>query len=312
MTLKLICSFLLALVTASAQFWGTGRDPRWQTVGAGALSSRPSTCKPNKHVYICNGGGCGINGEYHYCTAPNVWSVLSAADPSAVILTGTHAARPTAAVAGRVYLPSDGTWLQRDSGSAWVTWGPALPLTAPPALSDFVWVNQGGATASDSNGAIFLRAPTSSTDNLRILKLQAPSPPYTIKAGFLPALIGANSVSAGLIFREASSGKLQICGLAYDSGVKLQVVKYTNPTTWAATYLALDGGTEQGKPGLWLAASDDATNRNCYVSGDLSNWIRFFSIARTDFLTATEVGIYVNVKNSSYEAGLTMVSWKVE
>jgi len=52
-------------------------DPRWQTIGVGALAARPVTCVANRSVYICNGVGCATNGEYHYCTVANTWTIPS-------------------------------------------------------------------------------------------------------------------------------------------------------------------------------------------------------------------------------------------
>lgn len=76
--LTLSISLALGLSLNAQGIFGR-RDPRWQTVGVGALAARPATCKANRSVYICNGAGCGGNGEYHYCTATDTWSVAVAA-----------------------------------------------------------------------------------------------------------------------------------------------------------------------------------------------------------------------------------------
>lgn len=56
---------------------GAGLDARWQTVGVGTLAARPATCTANQDIYICNGTGCGVNGEYYYCTSTDVWTLGS-------------------------------------------------------------------------------------------------------------------------------------------------------------------------------------------------------------------------------------------
>jgi len=61
---------ILALVAATPRL----PDPRWRTVGAGALAARPATCAANLDVYICNGAGCAVSGAYHYCIAPSAWA----------------------------------------------------------------------------------------------------------------------------------------------------------------------------------------------------------------------------------------------
>jgi hypothetical protein len=50
--------------------------PYWYVVAPpGALATRPLTCTANFHAFVCNGAGCGTNGEYHYCTATDTWTV---------------------------------------------------------------------------------------------------------------------------------------------------------------------------------------------------------------------------------------------
>jgi len=72
MMTRLLLSLLLTLPLA-AQFWQTGA---WQTVGVGPLANRPATCAKNRHVFICNGAGCSVQGGYHYCTDTNIWSEI--------------------------------------------------------------------------------------------------------------------------------------------------------------------------------------------------------------------------------------------
>jgi hypothetical protein len=74
---RVLISILVFGLTLNAQFFGGGKDPHWQTNGAGPLASRPAHCKANRDLYVCNGTGCGTNGEYHYCTATDTYSVVA-------------------------------------------------------------------------------------------------------------------------------------------------------------------------------------------------------------------------------------------
>jgi hypothetical protein len=91
-----IAVLYLALATACfGQGFIQTPPPYWYVVvPPGALATRPATCTANFHAFICNGAGCGTNGEYHYCTALNTWAVGST-DSTAIhagsTLTGTGA-----------------------------------------------------------------------------------------------------------------------------------------------------------------------------------------------------------------------------
>lgn len=71
---KLLGAVLLMAFASHGQAQLSTRDPRWRTVGAGVLASRPATCTANRDVYICIGTGCSIGAAIHYCTAANTWS----------------------------------------------------------------------------------------------------------------------------------------------------------------------------------------------------------------------------------------------
>lgn len=69
MSIKL---FILAVFSAALLFSQSStipKDPRWQTIGAGPLSSRPSLGTANRSVYICNGAGCSNGFEVDYCVS---------------------------------------------------------------------------------------------------------------------------------------------------------------------------------------------------------------------------------------------------
>ncbi len=108
-TFRILAGLVLAGICFGQGFILTP-PPYWFVVAPpGPLASRPATCTQNFHVYICNGAGCGTNGEYHYCTALNTWTVASGADdfvkgaaaqvtPGAVpygVSTGTLTSDPT-------------------------------------------------------------------------------------------------------------------------------------------------------------------------------------------------------------------------
>ena len=66
--------------------------------------------------------------------------------------------KPAAGVKGRLFLPTDGLFLEYDDGAAWHKYGPYRRLKAPPQTG-WSWVNQGNATVNYVGGALVLRRP---------------------------------------------------------------------------------------------------------------------------------------------------------
>jgi hypothetical protein len=221
------------------------------------------------------------------------------------IYTDTYANIPAAGTSGDLFLPSDGVSIYRDSGSAWVPWGPKFPC-AEPVNGDFSWVNQGGASVDATYGGIYLQAPAgAAAANLRVRVKTAPSTPYTITAWVIPHLYAYIGPKCGLTFRESSSGKLHILslvGIPWTFGSS----KYTNATTFSADYATLIVRRIQL---LCLRIADDGANRICSWSVDGQHFFQLHSVGRTDFLTADQVGFFVDSFHATLPAGMTLLSW---
>ena len=218
---------------------------------------------------------------------------------------------------GRLFIPSNGYYLERDTGSAWSPWGPLYTFTVP-VDGDFAWINQGGASVSAVNGGIFLRAPATADSSLRIRKKTAPITPYTITAAVLlkfPTWINTGEFpTAGLCWRESSSGKIITMGI-YLSGtdglLRLQLGKWDSPTAFSAGgNYALGGCHHLYGAVIWFRLEDDGTNRKVYCSMDGINFLTAdHSVGRTDYMTANEVGFFVNAGQATFDAGITLLSW---
>lgn len=221
--------------------------------------------------------------------------------------TGTEAARPAAGTAGKLYLPSDGYYVERDTGSAWAPWGPIFPMS-PPVNSQFSWQNQGSSTVDAAKVGIYLSGPgTAASHAMRVRKKAAPQAPYTITAAFLFNTNGVQNAHAGLCLRESATGKYHVIN-AYtgSSGFTWSVQKYSNETTWTANYTT---GNALATSPCWFRITDDGTNRISSLSADGQNWIPVHSVGRTDYLTPNEVGFYVS-SYSTLAAGIVLISWK--
>lgn len=225
--------------------------------------------------------------------------------------TAAYGSRAAAAVAGKLYLPSDGYYLERDTGAAYASWGPIFPLT-PPVDGDFAWVNQGTGSVTTTYGGVYLYSPTGRTgDQNCIRKKAAPTVPYTITAMVSGHMsVAANFSSFGLCFRQSSDGKLHTFSIAHEDATldhfTTNSIKWTNETSFSAAYV----GYPFTLPSyIWLRIADDNTNRVCSYSFNGRNFITVHSVGRTDFLTADEVGFFVNTQNTANEVGMQVYSW---
>lgn len=223
----------------------------------------------------------------------------------ATIYTSTYGSPPASPVEGDLWLPSDSFYTLRRGPAAWVPWGPIFPMT-PPASADFSWVNQGGASIDTTPGGVYLLAPAGAGNNLRIRIKAAPAPPYIITAALLPHKYIQNYAYCGLVWRQSADGKL--VAFAYGlSANQLSGDKFTSPTAWSANYFLLT--TRPADP-LFLRIADDGVNRICSWSADGQHFHPIHTIARTDFLTANQVGFFADANNATYPCGITVLSWK--
>lgn len=229
--------------------------------------------------------------------------------------TGAVGSEPGSPASGDLYLPNNGVNIERYSGAAWIPWGPIFPVT-PPIDANYAWINQGGASVVANAGSVFLLAPAGSGINWRIRKKAAPATPYTITGMFLITGLFPDFHQMGLLFRNASSGKLALFTLqGNDGGVltgskcSLNSLTYASPTSFNALYKA--SNFWPGKV-VFMRIADNGVNRICSLSPDGQNWIVFHTIVRTDYFTADEVGFAVNSEQSGAtdDASMTLISWK--
>lgn len=220
-----------------------------------------------------------------------------------LVQTAAFASEPsTDPLAGDLFLPNNGVYLERYSGAAWVPWGPIYPLTKP-VDGDFSWVNQGTSTVTTTQGGITLTPEANGGANIRIRTKTAPATPYTITV----CMIGQWGTAGfwGIGWRESSSGKLH--NIYVGNGL-FNIHKWTNPTTFAANYTTV--AYYFLPTPIWLRITDNGTNRICSASADGQNYWVMHTIGRTDFITADQVNFFTDPRNSSVSGGVTILSWE--
>jgi hypothetical protein len=180
--------------------------------------------------------------------------------------------------------------------------------------ADFTWVNQGGATVSDQNGTMFLRAPPSAGNNLRILKRTAASPPYSVIGAFEIIKFQESEESGGLLFRKNSDGKAHLFAIGPNgsSPFVIAVDNFTSNTNYVGSPLARRNCLFVGRY-FWQKIEDDGTNLKFYAGFDGVEWIQAASFSRTVFMSGgpDEIGWYGNSTGSLYELGVRLAHFSV-
>lgn len=251
--------------------------------------------------------------DYKVTRSARVWSTTYANDPFNDI--------PSLVKNGDLWMPTDGIGIlfQRLSG-AWSPLGSSVFPLVQPSLTGFAWINQGSATVAATKGGIYLYSPGSGSGlNIRAQVKTAPATPYVVTAHVRPLLMGKSFHTAGICFRESSTGRIHALDLfnqqaAYGSGSNapeafIRSTKFSSPTSFSASYQA----TSTNMFPEWLRIADDGSNRVCFISRDGQNWLIFHTIGRTDFLTANQIGFYVNSENSAVpnlDVALGLLSWQ--
>jgi hypothetical protein len=233
-----------------------------------------------------------IGGEIMLCTArsTNTLTIVRAqeATTAAVHGSGDICSAILTASALETY-QKENTW----SGNA------SFPLrvyklsdVSQALVADFTWLNQGGATAADSDGRIVLTAPADVATNIRGLYQSAPTAPYEIVMAF--NMTGQREVAwqHGLFFRENSSGEIMAITRHHDD--TLEVLKHNSAT--ALNSSVSSDAWQFGSGVTWLKIEDDNTDLKFYTSPNGQDWYLYASEGRTAFMAAgpDQVGFYSN------------------
>lgn len=249
-------------------------------------------------------------GAQDAATKDYVDSAVVGAGGGNVTDTGAIGTEPGGAIAGDLFFPDNGLLVERFSGAAWKGWGPIFPLT-DPTLQAFAWVNQGDADVDTTHGGIILKRPLSGGggESLRIQKKAAPATPYTITALVIPLFGNTTNQGAGLCFRESGSGKVLGFCLHTRAINALNIFGWTDPVTYGGTN-PLNASPAFLGSAVWLRIADDGVNRIYSYSNDGVNFCDLYTEARATFLTADEVGFFINPSNRGSECRLSLLSWE--
>jgi hypothetical protein len=226
-----------------------------------------------------------------------------------ILTRSTWAGRPAISSSGRLRTFIDTPLLGRDNGTSIDLYGPLWPLT-PPALADFAWVNQGGSTATETRGILYLSTPAASGANLRILARDLPAADHwRIEVMLDGQAHGVNFNKYGIGVYQAGEGATQgrciINGLQWSSKLCHCIQQYASPTSYGGD-LYVD--PVMGTVPRGYAIEDDATNLIFQVTRDGINWDTVRTVGRTSYLAADQWLLFVEANNSTWGAAATFWS----
>lgn len=193
-----------------------------------------------------------------------------------------------------------------------LNYGPASLLTPPGAVGTYTLVNQGGATFTAQNGAIYIFGPSGGT-NLRMAVIASPVVAYTATALIL-ATLGNNNTRVGICQRDSGGGKVITWALwAQASGVPgLEFASWNSATSFAAnTGNGFGSGPSSSTGQIWLRIVDDTVNRTVQWSSDGVTFLTFSSNASNQFTTTNQIGVFVNGDSAGPGAAGAWISWVV-
>lgn len=196
-----------------------------------------------------------------------------------------------------------------------------------PPISSFSAVNAGGRTtqAVATSGGIRMSMTNGTTaDDFRILKVAAPTPPYTLTVHVFSTLWNTNYSGCGLIWRASGTGNIQTLGYhAYQGSMNLLIRNESannngNSPTYTTGSDLLGIGVDvviAAGPGIWFQLHDDGTtNRAFRYSNDGQSFETLVTTGRTTTITPDEVGIWVgnvNAGGTATNATALFDSWWV-
>lgn len=257
-----------------------------------------------ERIYLTNGFVSNLGGG-------NVLVSLSGT-PGDSTSTSTYATRPSASNDGNVFFPSDGVYLQRDTGAAYASWGPFFPFTEPVS-ADFSAVNFTGSTLTTTYGGMHIQSPSNGgAQGLRAYAKALPGGAYTITVAIMPVLQYTQFSQAAVGLRNSSNDDAVMFMFKNDSQTLSFAYEQWNSNTSGAvgSYIGTTGGYMMPWPLIWLRFQDDTTNRilSWSATGREGSFVQLNSIGRTDFVTPNQ--FFFGTNPFSQITGITLLSYK--
>ena len=226
--------------------------------------------------------------------------------------------KPAAGVKGRLFLPTDGQFLEYDDGAAWHKYGPYRRLKAPPQTG-WSWVNQGNATATFVGSALVLEDPDLDATNpqIRLYVRSLGVGATSLVAAFTYNGIGTDAPCMGICARDVGGSDdahfsgfgLRLTASPSNPMTFLHFKHYTSPTAVQATP-GIDGRQMMPMRLFWVKYEWAGNYKRWYISGDGINWIKWYEDTFTSYNTPTQFGVFIDPVNNNQKVSLSLVHWE--
>lgn len=188
------------------------------------------------------------------------------------------------------------------------------PLVTPPTTG-WSWVNQGTAVHTDGTTYQRLSGGAAGAGTMyRGIFRTAPAAPYTLTAAIRCTRPFKPILGTGIALRNSASGALITfvdISFAADPYRRIQYLKLNSPTVANSNYISIGGSFGDY---LWFRIKDDGVNRTAYYSSNGYQWLEYYVVGRTDFITPDQLGFVVHCENSStpnFAPISDLISWEI-
>jgi hypothetical protein len=218
------------------------------------------------------------------------------------INSGLLANRPAAGVPKRVYIARDGRGIDVDDGSVWNTLT-GLTVSKTPVLSNFpFWVNQGSATATQTNHSIDFFMPNSDNDQLRFIAKAPSTSPIDVTISFQSLLNAITFNAAGMFLYNSNDNRILSFMQEFNNTVTYK--RWNSVTSYNSEPNINMRGISFGAQ-MYLRYQEDATTRYFSLSIDNINWRTLHSESNTTFLTVDRIGIGMQMNGAGGNTAFT-------
>jgi hypothetical protein len=247
-------------------------------------------------------------------------SVITIANNTSSILTGSQADRPATTRSGILYVPTDGGYESVFDGSSWSTYVDGYKCGKPPVLSTMSGINLSSITSftAISDTWVVTQSGIGSGSEWSAGYVTAlPSPPYRFEVGIEPIYVWHSSWSyfgISLSNGITVSSPILTFHSAYGSSGYNTLIggKYNHCTSWNSGYFqAVYNTPPYNKSRIFFRFRDNGVTRFYEGSTDGVNWSPFYSVGRTDFTTPTHAGVFAGQSTNTRATTDKRVQFKV-